>query len=140
MDGAEVGSLDNSLIIYDGDCIFCQNYVRFIRLRETIGNVELVDARSDDPRVARYWDDGFDLDEGMIFVHRGQVYYGSEAVHVLARLSSSSSVLNRLNGSLFSRRWVATLAYPLLKVGRRLTLKARGKRLLSEERSKRVRQ
>ena len=126
--------MERSLIIYDGDCIFCQNYVRFFRLRETIGEVDLVDARSDDPRVERYWNDGFDLDEGMIFVHSGHVYYGGEAVHILASLSSKSSALNRLIGMLFSRRWVASAAYPLLKMGRRLTLKVRGKRLLAQER------
>ncbi len=27
---------DPALIIYDGDCIFCQNYVRLVRLRETL--------------------------------------------------------------------------------------------------------
>ncbi|KAA9011069.1 DUF393 domain-containing protein [Sphingobium limneticum] len=37
---------DQSIIIYDGECIFCQNYVRFFRLREAIGAVELLDARS----------------------------------------------------------------------------------------------
>lgn len=119
-----------SLIIYDGDCVFCQNYVRFMRLRETVGPVELVDARSGDPRVDRYWRDGFDLNEGMLFVHRGRVHHGAEAVRILADLSSPDGAWNRLNALVFSSPTAAALLYPLLKLGRRATLLARGKRLI----------
>lgn len=119
-----------SLIIYDGDCIYCQNYVRFVRLREVIGPVELIDARSGDPRVQLYWREGYDLNEGMLFVYRGQVHHGAEAVHVLASLSSDSGVLNKLNARLFSHRAAATLLYPVLKLGRRLTLLARGRSMM----------
>lgn len=124
---------DASLIIYDGECIYCQNYVRFVRLRETVGAVELIDARSDDPRIARYWTQGYDLDEGMLFVHRGSVFHGADAIHVLATLSSSNSLANRINGAIFSHRSVARAAYPLLKLGRRLTLVARGRSPLAQK-------
>ena len=123
-----------ALIIYDGDCIFCQNYARLVRLRDTVGKVELLDARSGDPRIARYWREGYDLNEGMLFVYRGQVYYGSDAVHVLAGLSGSTSWFNRLNRAIFSSRGASTLLYPMLKLGRRLTLAARGKGLIAEPR------
>lgn len=119
-----------SLIIYDGDCVFCQNYVRFMRLRKTVGPVELIDARSGDPRVDRYWRDGFDLNEGMLFVHRGRVHHGAEAVRILADLSSPDGAWNRLNALVFSSPTTAALLYPLLKLGRRATLLARGKRLI----------
>lgn len=124
-----------SFIIYDGECVFCQNYVRFLKLREAIGPVELVDARSDDPRVERYWAKGYDLDEGMIFVHRDRVSYGSEATHVLASLSSGSGWFNKLNAAVFSSPTTARLLYPALKLGRRLTLRARRRGLLREERA-----
>ncbi|WCT72932.1 DUF393 domain-containing protein [Sphingomonas naphthae] len=120
---------DPALIVYDGDCIFCQNYVRFFRLRETVGPVELIDARSGDPRVRQYQRD-YDLNEGMLFVHKGQVHYGDEAVHMLAMLSSSSNLFAWANRHLFSHRWIARAAYPLLKAGRRATLKVRGKGLI----------
>ena len=119
-----------SLIIYDGECVFCQNYVRFLKLRQAVGPVELIDARSDDPRVSRYWSAGFDLDEGMLFVHRGSVFYGADAVHVLATLSGSSDALNKANAFIFSHRRLARALYPAMKLGRRLTLFARGRSLL----------
>jgi hypothetical protein len=33
-----------ALIVYDGECILCQSYARLLRLRETVGKVELLDA------------------------------------------------------------------------------------------------
>ena len=122
---------DPALIIYDGECVFCNNYVRFVRLRETIGKVDLLDARSDDPRVRRYWREGFDLNEGMLFVYEGKTYHGSEAVYILGGLSSGNSVLNRLNRAIFSSRVASQVLYPFLKIGRRLTLVARGRSMLS---------
>ena len=71
------GRLDDdnaSLIIYDGDCIFCHNYVRLMRLRASLGNVELIDARGGDPRVWSYWSQGYDLNTGMLFIHGGKIY------------------------------------------------------------------
>ena len=123
-----------SLVIYDGECIFCQNFVRLVKLRESIGSVELIDARSSDPRVGHYWQAGYDLNSGMLFVHKGKVYHGDDAVHVLALLSSDQGVVSRLNARVFSHRRVATAVYPLLKLGRRLTLLARGRTMLERPR------
>lgn len=120
-----------SLIIYDGDCIFCANYVRLLRLKQSIGPVDLLDARSDDPRVHQYWRDGYDLNKGMLFVHAGRVYHGDEAINVLASLSGDSTIFNRINGLVLSSPRTAKLAYPFLKLGRRVVLLVRGKKLLS---------
>ncbi|WFU66719.1 DCC1-like thiol-disulfide oxidoreductase family protein [Bradyrhizobium brasilense] len=114
---------DGALIIYDGECIFCQNYVRLLRLRERIGRVELVDARSGDPRIAQYC--CYDLNEGMLLAYGEEIYHGAEAIYVLAKLSST--LFNRLNRAILSNPTAARLLYPLLRAGRNLTLAARGK-------------
>ena len=38
-------------LVYDGDCPFCSAYVRFVRLRDAVGTVHLVDAREGGPVV-----------------------------------------------------------------------------------------
>ncbi|MCZ4089179.1 DCC1-like thiol-disulfide oxidoreductase family protein [Sinorhizobium psoraleae] len=119
-----------ALIVYDGDCVFCQSYVRFMRLRETVGAVELVDARSGDPRVATFQRQGYDLNEGMLFVFDDRVYHGDEAVNLLAILSSSSSLFGWFNRAVLSNKTAARLIYPVLKFGRRVTLRMRGRPLL----------
>ena len=120
-----------SLIIYDGDCIFCHNYVRLMRLCASLGNVELIDARGGDPRVRSYWSQGYDLNTGMLFIHGGKVYQGAEAIHVLGCLSSRVFWSNRLNCFIFSSRTASTLLYPILKHGRRMALLLRGRSLMT---------
>jgi predicted DCC family thiol-disulfide oxidoreductase YuxK len=120
-----------TVIIYDGECIFCQNYVKLVRLQESVGRVSLVDARSNDPLVIEYQRAGYDLNVGMLFIYKGQVYHGAEAVHAIAMLSSSLSLFNQFNRLVFSNRAIATAFYPLLRLGRRVSLLARGKALIA---------
>jgi predicted DCC family thiol-disulfide oxidoreductase YuxK len=123
-----------NLIIYDGECIFCQNYVRFVRLRDSIGPVELLDARSCDPRIAVYVSRGYDLDVGMLFVHGDRVYHGADAINVLARLSSDKTLSSRVNNAIFSSELFSRVSYPLLRAGRRVTLLLRGKKTIRRSR------
>ena len=112
-------------LIYDGACIFCDAYVRLLSLREAVGPVELIDARSGDPRLRAYESAGYDLNEGMLFEYNGTVYFGTDAVNILATLSTPVSTFNRINGALLSKQLVARLFYPMFKFCRTITLKLR---------------
>lgn len=119
-------------IIYDGECPFCSSYVRLVRLRETVGAVNLVDARSDDPRVAAALAADFDLDQGMVVLWQGRQFFGSDAVHLLAALSGDRGGFNALQRLVFSSPRRAALLYPVLTAGRRLYFRLMGKRLIGE--------
>ncbi|MCY4336924.1 MAG: DCC1-like thiol-disulfide oxidoreductase family protein [Litoreibacter sp.] len=110
-------------IVYDGECPFCSQYVTMTRLRESVGSVELIDARTDHPLVTDIKDRGIDLNEGMLAQYKGKEYFGADCIHFLSLLSSRSGVMNRVASVLFSKRSVARLAYPVLRAGRNLTLK-----------------
>jgi predicted DCC family thiol-disulfide oxidoreductase YuxK len=112
-------------LIYDGACIFCEAYVRLLALREAVGPVELIDARSGDPRLRAYESAGYDLNEGMLFEYNGTVYFGTDAVNILATLSTPVSTFNRINGALLSKQHVARFFYPMFKFCRTITLKLR---------------
>lgn len=122
--------IDPALVIYDGECPFCRNFARLIRLREAVGPVELLDARSGDDRVVAYQRRGYNLNLGMLFVWRGEIYYAGDAVHMIGRLSNPVSWFNRLNAALFANRAVARLLYPVLNLSRLLGLVLRGKGLI----------
>ena len=121
------------VIIYDGDCPFCTAYVTLVRLRETVGAVELVNARSGDPRVATLLAEGVDLDEGMAVLWQGRRHVGAEAVHLLALLSGQGGGLNRLQRRLFRNPRAARRIYPWLVRGRRLWLRLAGRRPIAAE-------
>ena len=105
-------------VIYDGNCPFCSRYVALVRLKKNFA-VELVDAREQPARAAAY---GLDLNRGMIADLEGDIYHGADAVWLLSQMSSRSGLLNWLLAAMFSRRWLARLAYPVLRLGRNLTL------------------
>ncbi|MGF1625552.1 MAG: thiol-disulfide oxidoreductase DCC family protein [Alphaproteobacteria bacterium] len=113
-------------IIYDGECPFCTRYVALVRLREAVGPVALIDARSDDPRVAAVQAEGYDLNVGMVVRHRGVVHHGPAAVAVLTRLSRGG-LLRHLMRPFFANPRLAAPAYRVLAAGRRGALRLLGK-------------
>ena len=115
-------------IVYDGLCPFCSSYVTMYRIRQLVQNVHLIDARaSDEPLVAELSAKGFDLNEGMAVKWDGRYYYGADCLHVLALLGSESTIFNRLNRWIFSRRRLARVLYPILVGCRKLTLRILGR-------------
>lgn len=117
-------------VVYDGQCPFCSSYVLLYRLRELAGQVHLIDARSDHPLVEAIRHRGFDLNAGMAVAFGGRIYWGAEAMNILALLGSDGTVFNRLNRLLFHRVGLAKVLYPLLVRGRLLTLRLLGRRLI----------
>ena len=119
-------------VVYDGDCPFCSRYVAMLRLKKTVGQVRLFDARIPHSAVEDVIRRGFDLDEGMV-VKIGDAYYaGAESVHVLSLLSTRTDNFNRINYWLFRSRALSRVVYPVLRFGRNLTLRMLGRRKIGE--------
>ncbi len=119
------------VVVYDGECPFCKNFVRLMALRKAAGDVELVDARTQAPAVRRLVELGYDLNEGMAATYGGKIYYGSDAVTLLSSMSSERGWLGRAIALLLRDRTRAHLLYPAMKLGRRIVLKLLGRPLIS---------
>ncbi|WP_048305663.1 DCC1-like thiol-disulfide oxidoreductase family protein [Halomonas sp. PR-M31] len=119
-------------MVYDGQCPFCANYVRLVRLQGTIGRLQLVDAREKPSAVNEAILDeirraGLDIDQGMVLKLDGQLYHGDEAMHRVALLSSRSGIFNRLNYWVFRSPRRARLLYPPLRSIRNIVIKGLGR-------------
>lgn len=125
--------LNENWIIYDGDCPFCRNYMRLVRLREVIGPVRLIDARAGGPEAEFVKSGGLDLDEGMAMFYEGTLYHGGDCLHLIAALSAPSGVFNRLTGWVFATPRRARALYPALRFSRNIALKVLGKTRISGE-------
>ena len=122
---------NTTYVVYDGECPFCSRYIRFLRIRQAIGSVELIDGRTSHPVVGRITAAGVNLDEGMALVHGSQVYLGAECIHRLALMSTDVNWFNRLNAIVFRSSGASRLLYPLLRAGRNLTLALLGRRKIT---------
>ncbi|HEX5791789.1 MAG TPA: DCC1-like thiol-disulfide oxidoreductase family protein [Rheinheimera sp.] len=115
------------LLIYDKDCPVCRAYSQMVRIRSSVGELTLVNAREDSEAMREITAQGLDIDQGMVLKMGDSCYYGSDAIYMLSLLSSRHGVFNRLNYHLFKSRRVAKWLYPLLRSCRNLLLKLLGK-------------
>jgi len=111
------------LLVYDDECPFCDAYCRMVRIRESVGDLKLVNARGDSSVMREITRQGLDIDQGMVLKVDDVLYYGSDAIHALSMMSSGSGVFNRLNHWIFRSRSRSLVLYPLLRDCRNLALK-----------------
>lgn len=115
------------LVVYDGDCPLCSAYVRVTRLISAVGSPALVNARERPELVKALAESGIKLDEGMAVYYQGRLYAGSDAVNFLALLTTPINFINWLAASVLGRPALARALYPLLRAGRNLLLRLKGK-------------
>ncbi len=120
-------SREEILLVYDKECPACNNYCRVIRIREDIGELKIVDARENSQVLDEITKMGLDIDQGMVLKMGGQIYYGSDAIHTLALISSKSGIFNRVNYWIFKSKPLSAILYPILRACRNLLLKILGK-------------
>lgn len=118
---------DKILLVYDTECPVCENYCRRVRIEESAGDLKLIDARESSEVLAEITALGLDIDQGMVLKMQGELYYGADAIHALALMSSRSGHFNRFNFWLFQSERASRLLYPALKWGRNLLLKSLGR-------------
>lgn len=118
---------DQILLVYDKECPLCDNYCQMVRIRESVGELKLIDARDPGDIMGEITAAGLDIDQGMVLKMGDSLYYGSDAIHMLSLISSQSGLFNRLNYWLFRSRTISRVLYPVLRFFRNLLLKLLGK-------------
>lgn len=109
-------------IVYDGQCPFCANYVRQLRLKMAVGTVNLYDARAHSWVVEELAKSDIKLDEGMYVQVGKEKYCGADAIWVLASMSSKVDLFNRINFFMFSSKRISRFLYPIMRSIRNVTL------------------
>lgn len=118
---------DEVLLVYDKQCPACNYYCNLARIRESAGRLVLVDARSGGPIMDEITAAGLDIDQGMVVKVGDTLFYGPDAIHVLALLGTNSGVFNRISRWSFRSKRVSRVLYPVLRACRNLLLKVLGK-------------
>jgi predicted DCC family thiol-disulfide oxidoreductase YuxK len=115
------------LLVYDRECPACNAYCQVVRIRESLGDLRIVDARRNSEVMNEITAQGLDIDQGMVLKIGNQLYYGSDAIHTLALIGSRSGIFNRFNYWMFKSKTTSSILYPLLRFSRNLLLKMLGK-------------
>ncbi len=114
---------NDAWLVYDGECPVCKTYCKYIRIREAVGNLHLVDARQPGALMDEITAAKLDIDQGMVLKFKEVIYYGPDAIHMLTLLSTPSGLFNRINYYVFSTKVGAKIFYPTGKAFRTLLLK-----------------
>ena len=115
------------LVVYDKQCPACDYYSNLVRIKESVGQLVLVDARDGGPIMEEITAKGLDIDQGMVAKVGNELYYGADAIHVLALMGTNKGFFNRLAYWSFRSRAVSKVLYPILRACRNLLLKILGK-------------
>ena len=118
---------EDILLVYDRECPACHAYCQIVNIRESVGELKLVDAREDSEVMREITAQGLDIDQGMVLKMGEQLYYGSDAIHALALIGSRSGWFNRINYQIFKSQTISSVLYPVLRFFRNLLLKLLGK-------------
>jgi len=114
---------DTVYVVYDNKCPFCRNYCQLLRIRAAVGTLVLVDARQPSALMDQITQQGLDIDQGMVVKIGDEIYYGSDAIHMLALLSTKSGVFNRCSYWMFKSKKIASWLYPFLRSCRNIALR-----------------
>lgn len=125
--GVDMNSVREVLVVYDKQCPACDYYCNLVRIKESVGRLVLVDARNGGPVMDEITARGLDIDQGMVVKIGDELYYGPDAIHVLALMGTNRGFFNRVAYWSFRSRAVSRVVYPALKSCRNLLLKMLGK-------------
>ncbi len=114
------------LLVYDKECPACDNYCQVVKIRESVGELVIINARDDHAVIDEITELGLDIDQGMVLKIGGRIYYGPDAIHALALISSRSGMFNKINYWVFKSKSLSRVLYPVLKFFRNTLLKTLG--------------
>jgi predicted DCC family thiol-disulfide oxidoreductase YuxK len=117
---------DDIWLVYDGECPVCRTYCKYIRIRDAVGRLHLVDARQPSEIMDEITAAGLDIDQGMVVKFNDVIYYGPDAIQILALLSTPFGIFNRVNYLFFGSKIGSRVFYPIGKAFRTVLLKLLG--------------
>lgn len=122
---------DDIWFVYDGECPICTLGASLYRVKQSVGELHTVDARTEKrhPIMLEINAASLDLDEGMVIKYQDKLYHGREALLLMARLGGDTGIFNKINNGLFQFKPLAIMAYPFMKLIRNtaITFKGAGK-------------
>jgi hypothetical protein len=75
----------------------------------------MIDARKPSSFTEEIADLGLNIDQGMAVKYQDTIYFGADALHILALLSTQSNLFNLITHWIFKSKLLARAVYPLMR-------------------------
>ena len=119
---------DKSLFIYDGECPFCNHFAQLLELKSCLPDFEILDGRKNLALLSQLYKQGYDLNNGAILISNGDIMHGANAINwICSEINEPSDSLLEVLRIIFSSNKRTSFLFPLLLLGRRLSLILKGK-------------
>ena len=119
---------DKSLFIYDGECPFCNHFAQLLELKSCLPDFEILDGRKNLTLLSQLYKQGYDLNKGAILINNGDIMHGANAINwICSEINEPSDSLLEVLRIIFSSNKRTSFLFPLLLLGRRLSLIFKGK-------------
>ncbi|MGE3713280.1 MAG: DCC1-like thiol-disulfide oxidoreductase family protein [Alphaproteobacteria bacterium] len=114
--------------VYDGECPICQMGASLYRVRQSVGELKTVDARTEKNHSVMQEVNAaqLNLDNGMVVKYQNRLYQGKDALNLMAKLGGDDSVYNKINSRLFKSAAVSAACYPFMRGARNIALALKG--------------
>jgi len=109
-------------LVYDKECPICKCFARMVRIKQTVGELVLVNARLESQIMREISTSGLDIDQGVVLKIRDNLFYGADAIHAISLISSNSGFFNRFNYWLFRSKTLSIMFYPFFRLARNILL------------------
>ncbi len=114
--------------VFDGECPVCQIGASLFKVRQSVGTLHTVDARTekDHPVMREVNAARLNLDVGMVIKYEGNLYQGEDALALMAKIGADEGAFNKINRRLFQSRAMVNLCYPSMRFARNVALAVKG--------------
>ena len=122
---------DQTKIIYDGNCPFCNNFIMVANLKKNLKHIVFLNARDSIEAKKIINDNNIDIDKGMIVCSKGQILYGDKAATFIV-INGSGGAIFLLYRLLLSNSKLSKKIYPILVFLRKIYFRLIGFKLINE--------
>ena len=111
--------------VYDGECPLCKQAALALRIKDTYGTLQLLNAREsvEHSLIKKINVEGFDLDEGMVIYDGERFYHGKGALRFMAKYGDNKGLFNLMTKLLYWSDGIASVTYPWLRGIRNMLLR-----------------
>tara|TARA_Y100001968_G_scaffold54362_1_gene45574 strand:+ start:209 stop:610 length:402 start_codon:yes stop_codon:yes gene_type:complete len=118
---------DKSLFIYDGECPFCNHFAKLLELKRQLPTFEIIDGRKDLALLTKLYNQGYDLNNGAILIHNGNIKHGADAINwVSSQIKEPNDSILEILRIIFTSNKRTNFLFPVLLWSRRLSLTLKG--------------